>query len=365
MGFIRDLTLSRKEVAHCKKKTNSAICVNIDSVAPSSVQESYLHSFFLFLSLIFLYSSIFSFDFPSLMYFSPRSRSRSHSRERNYPSRDYQSNRGYNRGFRGYRRPFQYRGRGRGYFPRGNYHRGGSNYGYRSNNWHGHRDQQQQQQQYDHSYSPRRGRSRSHTPRKRSASRSRSRHSDRSSSVHSRHSSSSSRSSSPRRRNSSVGRLHSKDHKETGSPSESKGTSKESSKPTGSTPEEPSSKWVGLTDYDASPKRKAASSSGPSEIKVSISGAGNGGTLWRSIGPASKSPPAKASSSAGFGLFSKEDLKTEDKSASISTAFKKYVFAFGFGCFPSLYFVLQAVFNQSSFSQMCLVLVQQQRSLEE
>ncbi|XP_016401388.1 thyroid hormone receptor-associated protein 3-like isoform X2 [Sinocyclocheilus rhinocerous] len=260
--------------------------------------------------------------------YSSRSRSRSHSRERNYPSRDFQNNRGYNRGFRGYRRPFQYRGRGRGYFPRGNYHRGGSNYGYRSNNWHGHRDhqQQQQQQQYDHSYSPRRGRSRSHTPRKRSASRSRSRHSDRSSSVHSRRSSSSSRSSSPRRRNSTVGRLHSKDRKERGSPSESKGTSKESSKPTGSTPEEPSSKWEGLTNYDASPKRKAASSGGLSEIKVSISGgAGNGGPLWRSIGPASKSPLAKTSSSTDFGSFSKEDLKTEDKSASISSAFKKFL----------------------------------------
>ncbi|XP_073677832.1 thyroid hormone receptor-associated protein 3b isoform X2 [Garra rufa] len=255
--------------------------------------------------------------------YSSRSRSRSHSRERNYPSRDFQGNRGYNRGFRGYRRPFQYRGRGRGYFPRGNYHRGGSNYGYRSNNWHGHRDQQPQ---YDHSYSPRRGRSRSHTPRKRTPSRSHSRHSDRSSSVRSRRSSSSSRSSSPRRRNSSTGRPHSKDRKERGSPGESKGTSKESSKPTGSTPEEHSSKWEGLTDYDASPKRNATSVAGQPEIKVSISGgSGNGGPLWRSIGPASKSPPAKTSTSSGFGFFSKEDLKTEDKSASISTAFKKFL----------------------------------------
>uniref|UniRef100_A0A8C2KPN7 Thyroid hormone receptor associated protein 3b n=1 Tax=Cyprinus carpio TaxID=7962 RepID=A0A8C2KPN7_CYPCA len=256
--------------------------------------------------------------------YSSRSRSRSPSRERNYPSRDYQNNRGYNRGFRGYRRPFQYRGRGRGYFPRGNYHRGGSNYGYRSNNWHGHRDQQQQQ--YDHSYSPRRGRSRSHTPRKRSASRSRSRHSDRSSSVHSRRSSSSSRSSSPHRRNSSTGRPHSKDHKERGSPGESKGASKESSKPTGSTPEEHSSKWECLADYDTSPKRNAPSAGGQTEVKVSISGgSGNGGPMWRSIGPASKSPLAKTSTSPGFGFFAKEDVKTEDKSASISTAFKKFL----------------------------------------
>ncbi|XP_048059475.1 thyroid hormone receptor-associated protein 3b isoform X2 [Megalobrama amblycephala] len=259
--------------------------------------------------------------------YSSRSRSRSHSRERNYPSRDFQGNRGYNRGFRGYRRPFQYhRGRGRGYFPRGNYHRGGSNYGYRSNhgsNWHGHRDQQQP---YDHQYSPRRGRSRSHTPRKRSPSRSHSRHSGRSSSGRSRRSSSSSRSSSPRRRNSSAGRPHAKEAKGRASPGESKGASKEASKPTGSSPEEPGSKWEGLSDYETSPKRNVASAGGQSEIKVSLSGgAGNGGPLWRSIGPANKSPPEKTSTPTGFGFFTKEDSKTEDKSASISTAFKKFL----------------------------------------
>lgn len=55
-------------------------------------------------------------------------------------------------------------------------------------------------------------------------------------------------------------------------------------------------------------------------------GAGNGGTLWRSIAPANKSPPVKTSPSTGFGYFSKDDLKAGgDTSASISTAFKKYV----------------------------------------
>ncbi|XP_051526650.1 thyroid hormone receptor-associated protein 3-like isoform X1 [Myxocyprinus asiaticus] len=260
--------------------------------------------------------------------YSSRSRSRSHSKERNYSTRDFQGNRGYNRGFRGYRRPFQYnRGRGRGYFPRGNYHRGGGPYGYRSNNWHGHRDQQQQ---YDPSYSPRRGRSRSHSPRKRSRSRSRSRHSNRSSSGRSRRSSSSSRSSSPRRRNTSSGRPHSKDSKGRGSPGESKGSTKEASKPTGSTTDEPSSKWEALSDYDASPKSSsnAISTGGQAEAKVSLSGgSGNGGSLWRSIGPTNKSPPAKASTSTGFGFgfFSKEDVKAGDKSASISTAFKKFL----------------------------------------
>ncbi|XP_055075324.2 thyroid hormone receptor-associated protein 3b [Misgurnus anguillicaudatus] len=260
--------------------------------------------------------------------YSSRSRSRSPSRERNYPSRDFQGNRGYNRGFRGYRRPFQYhRGRGRGFYPRGNYHRGGgAPYGYRSNNWHGHRDQQQP---YDHSHSPRRGRSRSRSiPRKRSASRSHSRHSDRSSSGRSRRSSSSSRSSSPRRRSSSSKRPQSKDGKGRGSPGEEKTAAKESSKPRGSPPEEGSSKWEGLGDYGASPKRSgnAASTGGPTEIKVSLSGgSGNGGPLWRSVGPATKSPPPKTSASSGFGFFSKEDNKGGDKSASISTAFKKFL----------------------------------------
>ncbi|KAA0709994.1 Thyroid hormone receptor-associated protein 3 BCLAF1 and THRAP3 family member 2 [Triplophysa tibetana] len=257
--------------------------------------------------------------------YSSRSRSRSHSGERrNYPSRDFQNNRGYNRGFRGYRRPFQYnRGRGRGYFPRGNYHRGGG-YGYRPNNWHGHRDQQQP---YDHSHSPRRGRSRSHSPRKRSGSRSRSHHSEKSSSGHSRRSSSSSRSSSPRRRSS--GRPPSKDAKGRGSPGEGKAPSKEALKPRGSPPEDSTSKWEQLSDYDISPKRSGNSSSagGQQEIKVTTSGgAGNGGTLWRSIAPANKTPPVKTSPSSGFGFFSKDDLKAGgDTSASISTAFKKFL----------------------------------------
>ncbi|XP_072530373.1 thyroid hormone receptor-associated protein 3b isoform X2 [Salminus brasiliensis] len=253
-----------------------------------------------------------------------RSRSRSHSRERNYPSRDFQGNRGYTRGYRGYRRPFYYnRGRGRGYFPRG-YNRGGGNYGYRSNNWHGgHRDQQQSYEH--HAHSPKRGRSRSRTPRKRSGSRSRSRYSDRSSS-HSRHSSTSSRSSSPRRRNS--GKRRSKDSKSKGSPGEGKVAIKEEEpKPPAAVPEEPPSKWESMSDYGTSPKQSSQgqpSAGAQPEVKVSISGtSGNGGSLWRSID--SKSPPKPASTSTGFGFFSKEDMKAGDKSAQISTAFKKFL----------------------------------------
>ncbi|XP_075764982.1 thyroid hormone receptor-associated protein 3 isoform X1 [Pelodiscus sinensis] len=115
---------------------------------------------------------------------SSRSRSRSyspsHNRERNHP-RVYQSRdfRGHNRG---YRRPYYFRGRNRGFYPWGQYNRGG--YGNYRSNW----------QNYRQAYSPRRGRSRSRSPKRRSPSprsRSHSRNSDKSSSDRSRRSSSS------------------------------------------------------------------------------------------------------------------------------------------------------------------------------
>lgn len=90
---------------------------------------------------------------------------------------------------------------------------------------------------------------------------------------------------------------------------------------------------------------------------MTTSGAGNGGSLWRSVGPANKSPPQKTSTSTGFGFFSKDDMKAGDKSASISTAFKKYVescFVLPFRCFPSLSFVLLAVFNDYHHSLKCV-----------
>ncbi|KAK1340204.1 hypothetical protein QTO34_018769 [Cnephaeus nilssonii] len=103
---------------------------------------------------------------------SSRSRSRSyspaHNRERNHP-RVYQNRdfRGHNRG---YRRPYYFRGRNRGFYPWGQYNRGG--YGNYRSNW----------QNYRQAYSPRRGRSRSRSPKRRSRRSS----SSRSSSNHSR-----------------------------------------------------------------------------------------------------------------------------------------------------------------------------------
>ncbi|KAM6428516.1 thyroid hormone receptor-associated protein 3 isoform 2-T5 [Liasis olivaceus] len=127
---------------------------------------------------------------------SSRSRSRSyspsHNRERNhqrvYQNRDF---RGHNRG---YRRPYYFRGRNRGFYPWGQYNRGG--YGNYRSNW----------QNYRQTYSPRRGRSRSRSPKRRSPSprsRSHSRNSDKSSSDRSRRSSSSRSSSNHSRAESS------------------------------------------------------------------------------------------------------------------------------------------------------------------
>uniref|UniRef100_A0A1A8Q115 Thyroid hormone receptor associated protein 3b n=2 Tax=Nothobranchius rachovii TaxID=451742 RepID=A0A1A8Q115_9TELE len=257
-----------------------------------------------------------------------RSRSRSHSPSyRNYPSRDYQSNRRGFRGYnRGYRRPYPYRGRGRGYYPRGHYQNrggGGGNYGYKSNwqggggGWHDrHHDQDY--------HSPRRGHSRSRTPRKRSASRSRSRYSDRSSSGRSRRSrrssySSRSRSSTPRK-GSSRARPGSKDPKDKlrASPAE-KGQPADG----GSIEKASGGKWI---DYDTSPKRanpELKEDAPASESK------GSGGPLWKTIGsppPAAKSPTRseQTASFSGFGFFSKEDMKAGDGSG-IPAAFKKFL----------------------------------------
>ncbi|KAK7899218.1 hypothetical protein WMY93_020071 [Mugilogobius chulae] len=256
--------------------------------------------------------------------YSSRSRSRSYSPSyRNYPSRDYQNNRGgYNRGYnRGYRRPFHYRGRNRGYHHRGgHYQNRGGGYGYKSNwqggGWH------------DKDHSPRRGRSRSRS-RKRSGSRSRSRYSDRSSSRGSRRSRRS-RSYSSRSRSSSHHRKGKtgKDHKK---PLESPGT-----KPgvEGSAIEKASGgKWI---DYDASPKPsspdRAQAAAKKDDSAAENKGPGAGGPMWRTIGsvtPPKPSPPATGQTAAfgGFGFFSKEDAAAAAASGdkSISAAFKKFL----------------------------------------
>lgn len=299
----------------------------------------------------FAFTKYFLVFSPFFLSFSSRSRSRSHSPTyRNYPTRDYQNNRGGFRGYnRGYRRPYHYRGRNRGYYQRGHYQNrggGGGGYGYKANwqggggGWHDrHHDQDH------HSHSPRRGRSR--TPRKRSGSRSRSRCSDRSSSGKSRRSrrssySSRSQSSSPRHR-SSKGKHSSKDAKLAESQAEKSGQAAD-----GSVIEKASGgKWI---DYDTSPKRTSPDSKKEDASTGSDGkGSGSGGPLWKTIGSVSSPPeksPTKTGQAApfsGFGFFSKEDVKAGDKTV-ISAAFKKYVCSF------LSYLTLITLFSLSFFS---------------
>ncbi|KAK1880614.1 Thyroid hormone receptor-associated protein 3 [Dissostichus eleginoides] len=270
-------------------------------------------------------------------------------RNGNYPSRDYQNNRGGFRGYnRGYRRPFHYRGRNRGYYQRGHYQNrgggggggggggsgGGGGYGYKANwqgggggdggrgggggGWHDrHHDQDH------HSHSPRRGRSRSRTPKKRSGSRSRSHYSDRSSSKGSRRSrhssySSHSRSSSPHHRSSKSkhGSKETKDKSE--SHPEKSGQAAD-----GSAIEKVSGgKWI---HDDTSPKRRSPET----KNEDAPSSSEGKGPMWKTVG--SVTPPAKSptksgqtASFSGFGFFSKEETKSEDKTV-ISAAFKKFL----------------------------------------
>ncbi|XP_045082380.1 thyroid hormone receptor-associated protein 3-like isoform X2 [Coregonus clupeaformis] len=277
-----------------------------------------------------------------------RSRSRSHSPShgRNYPTRDYQNNRGYQRGYnRGFRRPFYFRGRTRGFYPRHGYQRGGNNYGYRANNWQGggYRDEPPHDQDHHGPHSPRRGRSRSRTPRKRSDSRnhSRSRYSDRSSSRGSRQSrrrhSSSSRSSSPRRRRSSPssGKPGAKDVQARTMPAEAKEERGEVGEQAGGPGGEGSShdkasagKWQGLSDYNTSPKRSSpavGAKQGKSDPKGSLCRTmGSTGSVTSTKSPPGPTKAGPTASASGFGFFGKEDPTRADTTA-ISSAFKKFL----------------------------------------
>ncbi|XP_075410607.1 bcl-2-associated transcription factor 1 isoform X7 [Tenrec ecaudatus] len=204
---------------------------------------------------------------------SSRSRSRSHSRKKRYSSRsrsrtysrsrsrDRIYSRDYRRDYRnnrGMRRPYGYRGRGRGYYQGGGgrYHRGG----YRPV-WN-----------RRHSRSPRRGRSRSRSPKRRSVSSQRSRSRSRRSYRSSRSPrSSSSRSSSPYSK-SPVSKRRGSQEKQTkkaeGEPQEeSPLKSKSQEEPKDTFEHDPSESvdefnksaasgdiWAGLSAYDNSPR---------------------------------------------------------------------------------------------------------------
>ncbi|XP_030073950.1 thyroid hormone receptor-associated protein 3 isoform X1 [Microcaecilia unicolor] len=206
-----------------------------------------------------------SISHPKKRKHSSRSRSRSyspaHNRERNLP-RVYQNRdfRGHNRG---YRRPYyNFRGWGRGFYPRGQHNRGG--YGNYRPNWQNYNRQP---------YSPRRARSRSRTPKRRSPSRSRSRsrNSDKSSSDRTR--SSSSRSSSSveisKRKSRKEKKTQSKDKR--GSLQTSmEDDSKDPSSADGNTKAAEGSKaWEDMT-YDTSPTAQHSSTERGPTLKSSV-----------------------------------------------------------------------------------------------
>ncbi|XP_046702191.1 thyroid hormone receptor-associated protein 3 isoform X2 [Silurus meridionalis] len=291
-----------------------------------------------------------------------RSRSRSHSpfhnRGRKQP-REYQNQREFRGYHRSFRRPYYFRGRGRGFF-RGRFQRGGGGYNnYRSNNWQNfcqypqqkqqkpQKQQYVQQQQKQHAHSPKRGHSR--TPKKRSSSPQSLNHShrsDRSSSQHSHHSSSSSLSqqiNSSAKQNSKAGT------EVLSSPKESqKVGGGDATLPVqeGHPPEVDGSKCQAKANktylfpitHDSSPKRASPhihsvvsavqDDSASSDPVAGNSGAtSNGATYSQPVASTlSTSSPQKKSPTtvfSGFGLLSNADQ--EEDAVAISIAFKKFL----------------------------------------
>ncbi|XP_037641556.1 thyroid hormone receptor-associated protein 3 isoform X2 [Sebastes umbrosus] len=300
-----------------------------------------------------------------------RSHSPSHNREKKY-TREYQNGREFRGYHRGFRRPYNFRGRGRGYFPRGRYQRGGRGRGYNNNNnnnnnnnfrpnWKNYKQypqkqqgqQQQQQQQLNHS------RGRSHNPQQSSGSptRGHSHHSDRSSSPlsrHSQHSSSSSHSSSPKWKPALLlTNPNSKDVKEELSASKEvqkgEGGDEEPAELVGALARDAKEgacggktegNWQGLTDC-SSPKRtsplassavivvqnsQTTNQSSPSP-KVT-NDTSNGAPSWKmTCSTTSTKKPSHEGLNpmlSSFDFFSNEEYPDEDKTA-ISVAFRQFL----------------------------------------
>ncbi|XP_036300104.1 thyroid hormone receptor-associated protein 3 isoform X2 [Pipistrellus kuhlii] len=244
---------------------------------------------------------------------SSRSRSRSyspaHNRERNHP-RVYQNRdfRGHNRG---YRRPYYFRGRNRGFYPWGQYNRGG--YGNYRSNW----------QNYRQAYSPRRGRSRSRSPKRRSPSprsRSHSRNSDKSSSDRSRRSSSSrsssnhSRVESSKRKSAKEKKSSSKDSRPSQSAGDNQGEEAKEQSFSGGTSQdtkasESSKPWADGSTYSAgSASRASVSELSPRERSPALKSPLQSVVVRRRSprpSPVPKpSPPLSSTSQMGSGLQS-------------------------------------------------------------
>ncbi|XP_068125167.1 thyroid hormone receptor-associated protein 3 isoform X2 [Hyperolius riggenbachi] len=291
---------------------------------------------------------------------SSRSRSRSYSpgynRERNHP-RVYQNRdfRGHNRG---YRRPYYFRPRGRGFYPRGQHNRGGY-INYRPN-WQNYNNRQQ--------YSPRRGRSRSRSPKRRSItprSRSHSRNSDKSSSDRSRRSSSSRSSSNhsrveTKRKSKKEKKSHSKDQRGSvqATDDESKEQSASGAADTGSK-SEAGKAWQDMEAYDTSPiphhspeeraptvkssvqsvvvrrcsprpsSMQKPSPPSPSVLQSSgtFRSSSRQSPFEHSLSPPRKSPLTKSSPTVGslYGSIQKEEGRSEELTAPVGTGYKRFM----------------------------------------
>ncbi|XP_044143634.1 thyroid hormone receptor-associated protein 3 isoform X2 [Bufo gargarizans] len=287
-----------------------------------------------------------------------RSRSRSYSpgynRDRNHP-RVYQNRdfRGHNRG---YRRPYYFRGRGRGFYPRGQHNRGGY-INYRPN-WQNYNRQP---------YSPRRARSRSRSPKRRSVSprsRSHSRNSDKSSSDRSRRSSSSRSSSNhsrveTRRKSKKDKKSHSKDQRSSAQVTDDE--SKEQSTSGGADPgsKEGSKSWQDIEAYDESPATQHSPSERAPTLKSSVQSvvvrrcsprpspgqkpsppsptglqssssfraSSRQSPFEHSLSPPRKSPLTKSppSMSSLYGSSQKEEGRSGEMTAPVGTGYKRFM----------------------------------------
>ncbi|XP_040280346.1 thyroid hormone receptor-associated protein 3 isoform X2 [Bufo bufo] len=287
-----------------------------------------------------------------------RSRSRSYSpgynRDRNHP-RVYQNRdfRGHNRG---YRRPYYFRGRGRGFYPRGQHNRGGY-INYRPN-WQNYNRQP---------YSPRRARSRSRSPKRRSVSprsRSHSRNSDKSSSDRSRRSSSSRSSSNhsrveTRRKSKKDKKSHSKDQRSSAQVTDDE--SKEQSTSGGADPgsKEGNKSWQDMEAYDESPATQHSPSERAPTLKSSVQSvvvrrcsprpspgqkpsppsptglqssssfraSSRQSPFEHSLSPPRKSPLTKSppSMSSLYGSSQKEEGRSGEMTAPVGTGYKRFM----------------------------------------
>ncbi|XP_004078486.2 thyroid hormone receptor-associated protein 3 isoform X1 [Oryzias latipes] len=292
-------------------------------------------------------------------HYSSRSRSRSHSpsynRDKKYP-KAYQNNREFRGYHRGFRRPYNFRGRGRGQFPRGRYQRGGGG-GYNNNNnywpnWKNYKQypqkyQQWQQQQPQQFNNYPQGRSHNQQNRSGSPPQGQSHRTDRSFSPlsrHSHHSSSSTHSSPPKARQATgLASQTSEDVKDgelTSKQVQKGGEEDEEPEEHVELLEENPTEGAGSGKSDGNWQSPKKNSLGPSSVGQKSPSPGqtintkisndtsNGAPVWQSSGgTCSTRKPSREGLNpmlSSFDFFSTEEFQDEDKKA-ISIAFRKFL----------------------------------------